>query len=271
MKKALNLTNQRFGKLVAIHPTAERKNGYIVWLCRCDCGNEILLPSRALWNGNRTDCGCVPKYEVLTGQRFGMLVVREFAGRKDGKIIWKCQCDCGGTVVTSSSQLKAGYQKSCGCLSRPSLKNWIGKRFGKLTVIAYDGKRNGVHFWKCQCDCGNETIVSQSNLRLGHTTSCGCNVDVVVIRHFTEGTCIESIRYRDRLRSTNKSGVRGVFQKMLKSGRAVWVAQITFQKKTRYLGTFDTLEEAAAVRKEAEKVFDEVIERFDREQAAKQK
>ena len=38
----------------------------------------------------------------------------------------------------------------------------------------------------------------------------------------------------------------------------------------KYLGTFDTLEEAAAVRKDAEKIFDEVIERFDREQAEKQ-
>ena len=37
----------------------------------------------------------------------------------------------------------------------------------------------------------------------------------------------------------------------------------------KYLGRFQTLEEAADARKEAEKVFDEVIERFDREQAAK--
>lgn len=28
--------------------------------------------------------------------------------------------------------------------------------------------------WKCLCDCGNEVVVTSSNLRSGHTRSCGC-------------------------------------------------------------------------------------------------
>lgn len=48
-----------------------------------------------------------------------------------------------------------------------------GQRFGKLTVtgIAVDipGKKKK---WNCRCDCGNECIVSGSNLRSGHTTEC---------------------------------------------------------------------------------------------------
>ena len=28
--------------------------------------------------------------------------------------------------------------------------------------------------WRCKCDCGNETIVSKTHLRTGHTRSCGC-------------------------------------------------------------------------------------------------
>ena len=28
--------------------------------------------------------------------------------------------------------------------------------------------------WLCKCDCGNEVAVSGSNLRTGHTQSCGC-------------------------------------------------------------------------------------------------
>jgi hypothetical protein len=87
--------------------------------------------------------------------------------------------------------------------------------------------------------------------------------------HYVEGTNIERIRNREKLNKNNTSGVRGVYP-VKKNGEIVaWVAQIKFKGKMKYLGTFDTLEEAAAVRKEAEKIFDEVIERFDREQAAK--
>ena len=269
MRKASDLTNQRFGKLVAIEPTEQRKNAYTVWLCRCDCGNEVLVPSRALRNGYRTHCGCVPRYEDLTGQRFGKLIVQNFAGRKKGQVMWHCQCDCGGTVIASSAELKAGDRKSCGCLSHPPLKDWVGKRFGKLTVVAYDGKRNGSHYWRCQCDCGNETVVPQSSLKSGRTKSCGCLVRMSSSLHFVEGTNIERIRNRDKLNKNNTSGVRGVYPVKKKGEIVAWVAQIKFKGKMKYLGTFDTLEEAADARKEAEKVFDEVIERFDREQAAK--
>ncbi len=54
-----------------------------------------------------------------------------------------------------------------------------GQRFGRLTVIRRvedhiqpSGKR--IIMWRCSCDCGNETVVSGSNLRKEHVKSCGC-------------------------------------------------------------------------------------------------
>lgn len=50
-----------------------------------------------------------------------------------------------------------------------------GKKFGRLTVIQEEGKsKQGSYLWRCRCDCGNETVVSGSHLRSGHTKSCGC-------------------------------------------------------------------------------------------------
>jgi len=50
-----------------------------------------------------------------------------------------------------------------------------GKKFGKLTVIEKSGKNNnGCILWKCQCDCGNITILSGSRINLGKVKSCGC-------------------------------------------------------------------------------------------------
>jgi hypothetical protein len=59
----------------------------------------------------------VPRKYDLTGQRFGRLVVTEYAGlTTDKKRAWKCKCDCGTeNHVVRASHLKARLQKSCGC------------------------------------------------------------------------------------------------------------------------------------------------------------
>jgi len=49
-----------------------------------------------------------------------------------------------------------------------------GQRFGKLTVIGRDANRNGKVYWICQCDCGNLVSVESYKLKIGNTTSCGC-------------------------------------------------------------------------------------------------
>lgn len=55
----------------------------------------------------------------LTGQKFGMLKVLEFAGMKDNRwAIWRCQCYCGNIVNVSSNDLRSGHTKSCGCFHR---------------------------------------------------------------------------------------------------------------------------------------------------------
>lgn len=51
----------------------------------------------------------------------------------------------------------------------------IGKRFNRLEVIAFDSiSKNGHSKWLCRCDCGNELVKFATNLRKGHTQSCGC-------------------------------------------------------------------------------------------------
>lgn len=55
----------------------------------------------------------------LTGQRFGRLTVVEQAGRaKNRCIVWRCNCDCGETVIVTGDDLRRGHTKSCGCLYR---------------------------------------------------------------------------------------------------------------------------------------------------------
>lgn len=62
-------------------------------------------------------------------------------------------------------------------------ENIVGEKYGKLTIIEdlgiyrKEGCKEKHHYVKCQCDCENKTVIEVeiSNLRNGHTTSCGCD------------------------------------------------------------------------------------------------
>lgn len=60
------------------------------------------------------------KKEDLTGQIFGDLKVLEFSRntRKWDKVfrLWNCLCVCGRIKELTTSQLKSGHTRSCGCL-----------------------------------------------------------------------------------------------------------------------------------------------------------
>lgn len=61
MGMLVDLTGQRFGRLVVLHKEEIRgRKGHTnaVWRCRCECGGEIVAYSMNLRRGNTTSCGC---------------------------------------------------------------------------------------------------------------------------------------------------------------------------------------------------------------------
>lgn len=65
----------------------------------------------------------------------------------------------------------------------------IGKRFGRLVVVAEAGStKRGHKLWECRCDCGKCCVVAGSPLRQGITKSCGClNSELSRERNFKHG------------------------------------------------------------------------------------
>lgn len=179
--------------------------------------------------------------------------------RDEGSTVWRCRCDCGKEVLSSLRQLSSGYRKSCGCLSHPPVKSFIGKRFGHLVVLAYEGKRDGMHRWRCRCDCGRETVVGQTLLQTGKTKSCGClqaktyqeNLKLVA---GTSVTILET--YKKKRNRNNTSGFTGVY---LDKKRGKWVAQIGFKGKTYYLRTYPKKQDAVDARRRGEKMYDDFL------------
>lgn len=53
--------------------------------------------------------------------------------------------------------------------------NLVGKKFGKLTVIArVDDDKSKKVMWLCECECGKRHITRSNSLTSGLRKSCGC-------------------------------------------------------------------------------------------------
>lgn len=148
----VDLTGKKFNRLTALLPTDLRFDHSVMWLCKCDCGNDFLLSSKLLQNGHTKSCGCL-KQEMAgqnwigssyhgnagkdfideTGNTYGNLTVlcRE-PNDIFGRARWKCQCKCGTITTVSGNNLRTGSVRSCGCV----------KSFGETTIIYLLNKNN---------------------------------------------------------------------------------------------------------------------------------
>ena len=79
------------------------------------------------------------KYNDISGERFGRLVVLKQNGRtSDRHIIWECKCKCGNIVNVSSRDLIGGHTKSCGCFQKDATRKARykhGDRGGRLYIV----------------------------------------------------------------------------------------------------------------------------------------
>ena len=135
MGKPLDLTGQRFGKLIALRRLDEKKGKLFLWECQCDCGAICKVPGTYLKNGNTKSCGCgkydgFKKYNeeqsqlnaIPIGSKFGKLTVIKNLGYRQHveghqRTWYLCQCDCGNQKEVMGNSLKQNHTISCGhCL-----------------------------------------------------------------------------------------------------------------------------------------------------------
>lgn len=57
----------RFGRLVAVSPTGQKKWGYPTWNCVCDCGSETIVDVGCLRKGTTKSCGCLRREQRGSG------------------------------------------------------------------------------------------------------------------------------------------------------------------------------------------------------------
>ena len=129
MSKVIDLTGQRFGRLVVLERAENNNYGQAQWLCLCDCGNKKIINGGSLRKGATKSCGCIAKEKLKKyndanklkneiGNIYGYLTVisrnEDPQYAKDGRAMWNCQCKCGNIYVTSGKLLREGKVTSCG-------------------------------------------------------------------------------------------------------------------------------------------------------------
>lgn len=132
----MQLSGQKFGRLtVLMESERDRKRNRRMWLCKCDCGIEKIIPGISLTTGQSKSCGCLRKQNFrkraksLVGYKFSKLtVIRRNGETRTGIIKWLCVCDCGKEKTVIGTNLKRGLTTSCGCYSKEShLKHGLTK------------------------------------------------------------------------------------------------------------------------------------------------
>ena len=103
MTKVIDLTGQKFGRLKVIERVGRTKQGNALWKCRCDCGNETIVRSVSLRNGESKSCGCIRS---------------EY---------WRKQKTIYGHSNTRLAHIWYQMKERCFCKTNPAYENYGGR------------------------------------------------------------------------------------------------------------------------------------------------
>lgn len=247
--KAKDIAGKQFGYLTAIEPTGEKNRKDLVWRCICKCGTEVEYPATRLLTGNTLSCGC------LKGEHFKQVnkyidgtSLRQSIDEK----VFSTRAESGYTGVTRKRDKWRAYIKykgqniSLGCYS--DLKDAVKARARGKELVRMDALGLLDFYEELHKDDPERPTRD-------------------AVRKQRKQPNIETVM-KDKprvVRSNNTSGYSGVSKK-----RDKWAVKITYKKVTYQLGTFETIEEAVAVRKNAEQLLSTDPQQF-REKYRKQK
>lgn len=67
-RQKIDITGQRFGKLIVLKEAGKTKDGHTTWLCQCDCGKQKIICGKSLRQGLTKSCGCTKSFgeETIT-------------------------------------------------------------------------------------------------------------------------------------------------------------------------------------------------------------
>ena len=203
------------------------------------------------------------KFIDRLGQRFSRLLVVGAAGRdRNKKVLWECLCDCGNTTTIPSGALVTGNTTSCGCALKEAITKhgcWNKSSYNTWRAMmrrchnaadkdypAYGGR--GV----IVCEKWHDYLAFAADM--GEPSGDETLDRIDVYGNYEPQNCrwagVKTQNRNVRVRANSRTGVTGVS----KTHSGTYMAKVTLGKKSFYSKCFATLEEAAAARKELERI-----------------
>lgn len=232
MAKLKDLTNQKFDKLTVLKrvedyvSTNEDGNRYVQWLCKCDCGNEVVVLGTNLRSGKTKSCGCLSR--ELTSKR----------SKKYNKYDLSNEYGIGYASNTNNPflfNLEDYYMIKDYC--------WYEDNSGYMLTNLYDNMtsyRNAISLHRLIMNCKHDDGLYVDHINHNKLDCRRCNLRIVTNQQNSMNAS---------KRSDNTSGVTGV---TFCKDRNKWNAQIMLGYKMINLGYYNSFEDAVKVRKEAE-------------------
>jgi hypothetical protein len=211
------------------------------------------------------------KYPLIkAGDRFGAWLVLNDQHKGDIKILCRCT-KCGLEKMVFIRSLHNGDSTQCQkCRGKEQRKIHEGDKIFHWKIIKRVGK-----YFICECDCSKKTRrkIPSSSLLSGRTKSCGCrrsdNQTAKQEKGKKQGMKIMNAIHEARLspsykRKTNKNSSTGVTGVCMYGSTGKYRAYISVDHRTIELGHYDTIEDAAAARRDGEdKYFTDRIQRVE--------
>ena len=222
--KCKDLTNQRFGRLIAKRRGENDKTGHTRWFCDCDCGTkDVLVYKDALLDGRQVSCGCFSREQK--SKTFSEL------NRKYNTYDLSGEYGVGYTSKGEEFYFDLeDYEK---------IKDycWRIDKHGYVVTTKHNHNPSvfGMHNIVMNC-FSRENVVDH----IYHKTNDNRKNNLRIVTNQQNGM-------NKKLPINNTSGYIGVTKNKNK-----WIAQIKINGKNTRLGSYLTKNEAIQARKEAE-------------------
>ena len=104
MTEKIDMTGRVIGRLLVIEECGRSSRGEVLWRCRCECGNEVIVRGSDLRNEHTTSCGCSQRERSAEANTtHGMCKTRLYS-------IWRDMLQRAGVYKGASEEAKRLYQ-----------------------------------------------------------------------------------------------------------------------------------------------------------------
>lgn len=225
MSKVIDLTGKRFGRLTVLHRVENTKAGQSQWMCKCDCGTQLVVAGQSLRNGRSKSCGC--KRAETAKKRLKKF--NEY--RLNGNVVYVKLSNTDREMIVDEDVWNAGAKDFC----------WYLTRAGYAATQIPGQRSNTLFHVYAFPDCPDGLVRD-------HIDGNKLNNVRENMRFITQQN---NVRNRT-LRSKNKSGRIGVVWSKRDNK---WMAKIKTDGKEIHLGSFAKLEDAVKAREDAEEKY----------------